>query len=104
MSAATIITMEDFKTAAQQADRLPSLSAAQSRFWFTGQSLAHGERRNFARFQILRPAPWVLRCHMLTAVISKTKITVTFDDGETYQTRIDLAAGDELGLPIIAPG
>lgn len=95
---ATIITMEDFKAAAQQAEqatqfvRRPvtvTVHWSESGAWQKEQVVAYADFEKNAFAVALEHAG---RGYL------KTKVTVTFDDGEIYQCRIDLAAHDELGF------
>ncbi|MGL5297783.1 MAG: DUF3560 domain-containing protein [Plesiomonas sp.] len=95
---ATIITMEDFNAAAQQAKqaaqfvRRPvtvTVHWSESRAWENEQVVAYVDFEKTAFAVALEHAG---RGYL------KTKITVTFDDGEVYGCRIDLAAHDELGF------
>lgn len=95
---ATIITMEDFKAAAQQAEqagqfvRRPvtvTVHWSESGAWQNEQVVAYADFEKTAFDVALEHAG---RGYL------KTKITVTFDDGEIYQCRIDLAAHDEIGF------
>ena len=95
---ATIITMEDFKAAAEQAQqaaqfvRRPvtvTVHWSETGAWQNEQVVAYADFEKTAFAVALEHAG---RGYL------KTKITVTFDDGEIYQCRIDLAAHDELGF------
>lgn len=95
---ATIITMEDFKAAAAQAQqaarfvRRPvtvTVHWSESGAWQNEQVVAYADFEKTAFDVALEHAG---RGYL------KTKITVTFDDGEIYQCRIDLAAHDEIGF------
>ncbi|HHQ4546889.1 TPA: DUF3560 domain-containing protein [Aeromonas veronii] len=95
---ATIITMEDVKAAAQQAEQAAQFVRCPVSVlvhWSESGAWQEEETVPFAEFEAR--ALGVAMSYADGGYL-KTKITVTFDDGETYQTRIDLAAGDELGF------
>ena len=93
---ATIITMEEFKTAAQQAElaaRFVRRPVSVQVLWSESDAWAADQLLSFGEFEAQALA--VAMAHAAGGYL-KTKITVTFDDGKTYTARIDLAAGDEL--------
>jgi len=95
---ATIITMEDFKAAAQQAEQAAQfVRRPVSVLVHWSESGAWGEEE-LCTFSDFEARALGVAMSYADGGYLKTKITVTFDDGETYQTRIDLAAGDELGF------
>ena len=95
---ATIITMEDFKAAAQQAELAAQfVRRPVSVLVHWSESGAWGEEE-LCTFSDFEARALGVAMSNADRGYLKTKITVTFDDGETYQARLDLAAGDELGF------
>ncbi|MBW3808161.1 DUF3560 domain-containing protein [Aeromonas jandaei] len=92
---ATIITMEDFKAAAQQAAQFVRRPVTVTVHWSESGAWQNEQAVSYADFE--KTAFAVALEHAGRGYL-KTKITVTFDDGEIYQCRIDLAAHDELGF------
>ena len=91
---ATVISMADFNAAAAQAQyvRRPVSVLVH---W--SESGAWGEEVTIPYVEFEAQAAAVATGYTLGGYL-KTKITVNFDDGETYQCRIDLAATDEMGF------
>lgn len=95
---ATIISMEDFNAAAQQAEqaaRFVRRPVSVLVHWSESGAWQEEETVPFAEFEAR--ALSVAMSHADRGYL-KTKVTVTFDDGDTYGARLDLAAGDTLGF------
>lgn len=95
---ATLISMADFNAAKQQqqqATQFVRRPVSVLVHWSESGAWGEEELCTFSDFEAR--ALGVAMAYADGGYL-KTKITVTFDDGETYQARIDLAAGDELGF------
>lgn len=95
---ATIITMAEFKAAAeqvQQAAQFVRRPVSVLVHWSESGAWGEEQIQPFAEFEAQAAAvaiPYAGRGYQ------KTKITVNFDDGETYECRIDLSARGEHGF------
>lgn len=95
---ATIITMAEFKAAAeqvQQAAQFVRRPVSVLVHWSESGQWEEGQTLPYADFEAQAAAvaiPYAGRGYQ------KTKITVNFDDGETYECRVDLSATGEHGF------
>ncbi|MNQ04857.1 DNA ligase [compost metagenome] len=95
---ATIITMADFeatKAQAAQAAKFVRRPVSVLVHWSESGAWGEGEIVPFAEFEV--KAASVALAHV-GGGYQKTKVTVSFDDGETYEGRVDLSATSEQGF------
>lgn len=95
---ATIITMADFeasKTQAAQAARFVRRPVSVLVHWSESGQWEEGQTLPYADFEAQALA---VALGYVGGGYQKTSVTVTFDDGDTYQARLDLAASDTHGF------
>lgn len=95
---ATIITMADFQAAAEQAQQAAQYLRRPVSVIVHWSESAAWENEQVVPFAEFEEKAAAVALAYVGGGYLKTKITVQFDDGESYGCRVDLAAHDEFGF------